>query len=231
MKYRDILELVRKQSIYVDKKSLSYTAGLGKAGIKKSKEELIDAVMEYVSSCRDWLVEYMLECMRELALNPQMLEETIGCTEEERHRWTEDKRLRVVCNKEFGNEKFAPYYEIYQVAYEISDEILRKWREKDKKDDRLKPLGWKTKNYEYKNGFIVEVTERDSENGYLYDVFLSNIDYGEKKHMFGLLKKDIKDCDGLLGQILNNIDDHIEMYRDEVKDMEREDYSLGKEGG
>ena len=87
----------------------------------------------------------------------------------------------------------------------------------------LKPLDWKTTSCEYENGFIVEVTERESEYGLIYDVFLSHIDYGEKKHMFGLLKKDmekeqIKDWNGLSTLILNSIDGYIEMYRDEVMD-------------
>ncbi len=230
MKYSEILELVKKQSVYVDKKSLSYTAGLGKEGIKKPKEELIDAVMKRVSNCRDWLTEYMLECGRELALNPKTLEETIGCTEKERLRWTEDGRLDVIYLKKFGNDRLAPYYNIYQVAYEISDDVLVAWREKDEADDleriegpMLRLLDWKTTSYEYKDGFIVEMTKRDTEDGLLYDVFLSHIGYGVKKHMFSLLKKDmekerIKDRSGLSAPILNNIDGYIEMYRDEVMD-------------
>lgn len=396
MKHRDILDLVKKQSVYVDNKSLSYTAGMGKAGIKKPKEELIDAVMEYVSSDWDLLNDYMLECRQELALNPKTLEETIGCTEEERHRWTEDGRLEVVCNKEFGNEKFAPYYSIYQVAYEISDEVLIEWREEDEEDDnltrywfqikdeifdenndigdlasgfneieedeakwiiedkekyikrlerqlkkvarlengyilcvskqhrieelpmeyaickmengedeivlrgvipkeyskenavdamlclidkygvkevyfnewcdletkeieekigtsvrivldlsyfglygskehnviwekRITPLYWTTRSYKYQNGFVIDVTERDTKDGLLYDVFLSHIDYGDKKHVFGLLKKDLEkegindwngvaQWNGLLQLILDNIDRYIELYRDEVMD-------------
>ena len=89
----------------------------------------------------------------------------------------------------------------------------------------LKRLDWKTTSYEYKDGFIVDVIERDTEDGLVYDVFLSHIDYGEKKYMFGLLKKDlekegINDGEGLSRQILNDIDEYIEIFCSDVMDRE-----------
>ena len=119
--------------------------------------------------------------------------------------------LRTLQNWESGRVKPAEY--VYDMLERRINEGLVYTDLKETKD--------KTKTYEYRDGFLVDIVDSGDEvSAYLY-----HKNYGVKDLMFGLMKKDVESEEELKEMITNNLTNQsfIENYTEE--------YMNGKECG
>ena len=75
-----------------------------------------------------------------------------------------------------------------------------------------------TETYEYKDGFMIDITEVNDKYGLMYGAWVYHKDYGIKDYIIGVMAKDYNTKEDFIQTIFETVDDDIEFYIDEFMD-------------
>lgn len=114
---------LEKLKLFLDSEKIKYPN-------KIKKRDLVPLITDLLKD--NLLMERFHEHFKsELALTPKDLEEKLQCTKTEKIRWTNEKKLPVVCYEEFhkaGKNLKAPKFNRLYICTKISESDITEWR-------------------------------------------------------------------------------------------------------